>query len=360
MRYWQRPSWPLRSHFARSLSTRLYVGAGAGANILQDEAVKSITSNGPRTWARGPTTALASVRRSSAASATASATACGSSCRAWASTTRSTTSRRAARCPVRRLAVTSISLACLPTALFDIPINAPVVPYVGGGIGYLHNSSTMRTCMARSNSCAARVRTDNAGYQAIVGLSFPVYSLLPGLSFTAEYRFMGEIGQRAYKDQYFASAHCDGPKPVDPGTTSTTASCSASGMPSNTAPPPPVVPVVAPAPVTPARTYLVFFDWDRADLTDRARQIIAEAASASTRVQTTRIEVQATPTAPAPRPTTRSCRCAAPRRSPPSWSASAWPARRSTSRPSATRVRWCPRPPASANRRTAASRVILR
>ena len=25
------------------------------------------------------------------------------------------------------------------------------------------------------------------------------------------------------------------------------------------------------------RTYLVFFDWDRADLTDRARQIIAEA-----------------------------------------------------------------------------------
>jgi outer membrane protein OmpA-like peptidoglycan-associated protein len=35
----------------------------------------------------------------------------------------------------------------------------------------------------------------------------------------------------------------------------------------------------------------VFFDWDRADLTDRARQIVAEAAQASTHVQTTRIEV---------------------------------------------------------------------
>jgi len=35
----------------------------------------------------------------------------------------------------------------------------------------------------------------------------------------------------------------------------------------------------------------VFFDWDRADLTDRARQIIAEAAQATTRVQVTRIEV---------------------------------------------------------------------
>ena len=35
----------------------------------------------------------------------------------------------------------------------------------------------------------------------------------------------------------------------------------------------------------------MFFDWDRADLTDRARQIIAEAAQNSTRVQATRIEV---------------------------------------------------------------------
>jgi outer membrane protein OmpA-like peptidoglycan-associated protein len=40
-----------------------------------------------------------------------------------------------------------------------------------------------------------------------------------------------------------------------------------------------------------ARTYLVFFDWDRADLSARARQIVAEAAQASTHVQTTRIEV---------------------------------------------------------------------
>ena len=41
----------------------------------------------------------------------------------------------------------------------------------------------------------------------------------------------------------------------------------------------------------PARSYLVFFDWDKATLTDRARQIIKEAADNSTRVQYTRIEV---------------------------------------------------------------------
>jgi len=49
-------------------------------------------------------------------------------------------------------------------------------------------------------------------------------------------------------------------------------------------------PAPAPAPA-PARTYLVFFDWDRADLTTRAREIIGEAAQNSRRVQATRIEV---------------------------------------------------------------------
>jgi hypothetical protein len=47
-----------------------------------------------------------------------------------------------------------------------------------------------------------------------------------------------------------------------------------------------------PAPaVAPARSYLVFFDWDKATLTARARQIIKEAADNSTHVQYTRIEV---------------------------------------------------------------------
>jgi outer membrane protein OmpA-like peptidoglycan-associated protein len=54
-------------------------------------------------------------------------------------------------------------------------------------------------------------------------------------------------------------------------------------------------PLSKPPPVTPApvasRSYLVFFDWDKATLTDRARQIIREAAENSTHVQYTRIDV---------------------------------------------------------------------
>jgi OOP family OmpA-OmpF porin len=57
-------------------------------------------------------------------------------------------------------------------------------------------------------------------------------------------------------------------------------------------PPAPVAPTstaVPPSPVT--RSYLVFFDWDKAVLTDRARQIVAEAAANSTKVQYTKLEV---------------------------------------------------------------------
>ena len=54
---------------------------------------------------------------------------------------------------------------------------------------------------------------------------------------------------------------------------------------------PPPAPIAAVPQVAPVRTYLVFFDWDRAELSARARQIVATAAEASTHVQTTRIEV---------------------------------------------------------------------
>jgi outer membrane protein OmpA-like peptidoglycan-associated protein len=43
--------------------------------------------------------------------------------------------------------------------------------------------------------------------------------------------------------------------------------------------------------VQPSRSYLVFFDWDKATLTDRAREIIKEAADNSTWVQYTQIQV---------------------------------------------------------------------
>ncbi len=113
---------------------------------------------------------------------------------------------------------------------------------------------------------------------------------MPGLAITAEYRFLGLEGDRTYNYQYFA------PGVATRATIKFNEEYNHSAMIGvryafNAAPPPPPpAPIATPAREA-ARTYLVFFDWDRADLTDRARQIIAEAAQATTRVQVTRIEV---------------------------------------------------------------------
>ena len=54
----------------------------------------------------------------------------------------------------------------------------------------------------------------------------------------------------------------------------------------------PMAPASAVVPASPVScSCLVFSDWDKALLTDRARQIVSEAAANATKVQFTRIEV---------------------------------------------------------------------
>ncbi len=57
--------------------------------------------------------------------------------------------------------------------------------------------------------------------------------------------------------------------------------------------PPPPPPPMAPTPVAEmgAKTFLVFFDWDKADLTARSEGIVRDAAGYSTHNQYTRIDV---------------------------------------------------------------------
>ncbi len=176
----------------------------------------------------------------------------------------------------------------------------PVSPYIGVGAGYVWaQDQNVRLTgftgpspgfptgfreLARTNQGQGAF-----AYQGIVGAAFPI-AAAPGLAITAEYRFLGLEGDRDYNYQYFA------PGVATRARVRFNEEYNHSVMLGvryafNAAPPPPP-PAPVPAPVAQAaRTYLVFFDWDRADLTDRARQIIAEAAQATTRVQVTRIEV---------------------------------------------------------------------
>ena len=184
-------------------------------------------------------------------------------------------------------------------ALFDMDIGYNwIYPYFGLGAGIADSQlSDVRTTMLTTGTrYNFRGNSVNFAYQGIFGLSFPV-APVPGLSLTAEYRFYGILNNPS-----FHGTQVLGPSVLPVANRTGNVNISSDYNHSllvgvryafNTAPPAAVAPQVAPQPaVTAARTYLVFFDWDRSDLSDRARQIVSEAAQASTRVQTTRIEVQ--------------------------------------------------------------------
>ena len=171
----------------------------------------------------------------------------------------------------------------------------PVTPYVGVGAGYLWDHKSPFTTVYDDGSVNRTGGTNGSvAYQGIVGVAFNIVQV-PGLALTGEYRFLGTLPQETGSAYQSTSYNATG---IHKGNADFNDSYNHSFMVGlryafDTAPPPPPpAPVVAPPPApAPARTYLVFFDWDHSELTGRAREIIAEAAQASTRVQTTRIEV---------------------------------------------------------------------
>ena len=185
--------------------------------------------------------------------------------------------------------------------LFDMDIGKSwLYPYFGAGAGYIwthaaeHYSGTNYPYAERLGG------TDgNFAYQGIFGLSVPVPWVV-GLSTTLEYRFTSILGPQRFTGDGIGTEGAFGPKPygTSRGNEDITTNFNHSLLLGvryefNPAPPPPAAPPAVPASPAPAeaRTYLVFFDWDRSELTARARAIVAEAAQASTHVQTTRIEV---------------------------------------------------------------------
>jgi OmpA-OmpF porin, OOP family len=167
-------------------------------------------------------------------------------------------------------------------------------PYVGVGVGYQWSHLSGFTASAAGGF--PKVASDDTygaiAYQFILGGAVPIPSI-PGLAMTVDYRFLG-VGSRKYDVTAEATA-----------TSPATFGSAKLGNDFNHAiviglrynfgqppPPPPLTPAPAAVPAAaPARSYLVFFDWDKATLSDRAREVIKTAADSSTRVQYTRIEV---------------------------------------------------------------------
>lgn len=161
--------------------------------------------------------------------------------------------------------------------IFDMDVGLPwLYPYLGAGIGYQEVGYKLAGGFADVDQSKGSL-----AYQGIFGLSFPIAPVV-GLSATVDYRFIGLATARKYSGQVNGG----------PGTFKTQGEYNNQfnvGLRYEFAPPAPPPPPVSPAAVSeaaapapaPAKTFLVFFDWDKASLTPRATQIIAQAAAAS-------------------------------------------------------------------------------
>ena len=189
-----------------------------------------------------------------------------------------------------RASGTAISYGIMGNALYDFDLGPtiPLMPYIGLGAGYVIQDYDRVIATSGANNVAVVGSEGRFAYQAILGAAFQLDSVAPGLALTTEYRFMGTLGHEGDATASRAGAE----RGTAEWNNFNHSVLLGIRYAFNAAPPP--VPVVAPAPAAapaPARTFLVFFDFDRADLTDRARAIIAEAATNAGRVGSTRIEI---------------------------------------------------------------------
>jgi outer membrane protein OmpA-like peptidoglycan-associated protein len=144
------------------------------------------------------------------------------------------------------------------------------IPTIGVGVGYQWAPLTLS-----SGGVSASKTAGAFAYQAILGAAVPIPSV-PGLALTAEYRFLGLAGDRNYGGDKLGN---DFNHSVLIGLRY------AFGV----APAP--MPEPMPVAEVGAKTFLVFFDWDRSNLTARSEGIVRDAAAYSTRTQYTRIDV---------------------------------------------------------------------
>ena len=152
-------------------------------------------------------------------------------------------------------------------------ISPAFVPYIGAGVGY--QAINENVSVGGGGGSISQTKGSFA-YQGIVGAAFPLPSVDPRLAITAEYRFLGTTSNRNYNGIVLGN---------DNNHSLLLGIRYAFGAPAA------AVVVTQPPVVAPARSYLVFFDWDRSNLTDRARGIIRDAAANSTKVAYTKIDV---------------------------------------------------------------------
>lgn len=175
-------------------------------------------------------------------------------------------------------------------ALYDFDLGSRLSPYVGAGVGAAFvtaDAELPNSGVFTADGSNIGIDSTDVGfaYQAIAGLA---YNVTDTLALTADYRFFHamdlehdvSIGGATSNENYMNHA-------ITAGLRYTFASPT---KPKPLPMPDPAPVVAAPAPEVPT-SYLVFFDFDSALLTNEAARIVDTAAGNAQRANKTRIEV---------------------------------------------------------------------
>jgi outer membrane protein OmpA-like peptidoglycan-associated protein/opacity protein-like surface antigen len=172
--------------------------------------------------------------------------------------------------------------------LYDLSLGLPIYPYVGAGVGYQFTNGKYKSDVAGAGFGSSGTKGSFA-FDAILGVAYPI-DAVPGLSIVAQGTFLDLTESYKYTLSE-TGAPTAGTIKIDDSSFLLTGGLRYALFPAPAPAAPPVVaPPAAPAPVA-ARTYLVFFDWDKYNLTPRALEIISEAASDSKSAATTTLDV---------------------------------------------------------------------
>jgi outer membrane protein OmpA-like peptidoglycan-associated protein len=244
----------------------LYVGAGAGLNIMQDETVKSVGGGAT------PNTKLQMNLGGTGVGAVGWGF--GNGFRAEFEFDYRYNGLNKVSTPFGTVSTGGSEQKYGPmvNVLYDFNYVSPmIVPYLGAGIGYQWASDKVTGGGSATAGAFA--------YQAILGVAFPINSV-PGLAVTAEYRFMGLAGNRNYS---FAG----GSTVLDNDYNHSVLIGLRYAFGQAPAPMPAAMPMADMG----AKTFLVFFDWNKYDLTARSAGIVQDAANYSTSTKYVRIDV---------------------------------------------------------------------
>jgi outer membrane protein OmpA-like peptidoglycan-associated protein len=179
------------------------------------------------------------------------------------------------------------SNAIMANAIYDFTLGWPITPHIGGGIGAVdvfRSIGGTGTATAPNGTTVTFTSPSFSGskwgfgYQAIAGIR---YMINPALAFDVDYRFLGSTNNNITGEKVTRTGACcfiGSVGNVKYQTHNVVASLTMMfGAPPPAAPPP--APSAPPPPPPTHQVYLVFFDWDKYNITPEGEQILEAAAA---------------------------------------------------------------------------------